>query len=215
MFFDKAKAEISRTVDLDTVPIRVIALPQHENPMISATYEDAFEGVWTQLAAREANTCALTGQVHPPVDVAPKAVIMDVRIPLPSHRLKEAGLTTVTIQFFAAKAFTFLRRTAPEVKVYTWYPSAALSGLYLFGPESLGGRGNLLVKAEADAAETGKPFDIVATEVRFRRPKVYRAPEPGTTLIVCNQSCLGKSKMPSFECPDCLRCTITNTNLSL
>ncbi|KAM5530977.1 hypothetical protein V8D89_015359 [Ganoderma adspersum] len=144
MFFEKARAEISRSVDLDAVPLRIIALPQHENPMISATYEDAFEGVWTKIAAKEALTCVLTGQVHPSLDVAPKAVIMD---------------------FFAAKAFAFLRQAAPEVKIYTWYPSAALSGFYLFGPESLGGRGNLLVKAEAEVAKTGKPFDVVAPEL--------------------------------------------------
>ncbi|PIL36220.1 hypothetical protein GSI_01881 [Ganoderma sinense ZZ0214-1] len=149
MFFEKARAEISRSVDLDAVPLRIIALPQHENPMISVIYEEAFGGVWTKLTTKEAITCALTEQVHPTLDVAPRAVIMDVRSLLP----------------FAAKPFAFLRQAAPGVKIYTWHPSAALSGFYLFGPESLGGRGNLLAKAEAEAAATGQPFDVVATEV--------------------------------------------------
>ena len=78
IFFEKARAEIARSVDLDAIPLRIIALPQHENPMISATYEDAFEGVWSKITAKEAITCASTGKVHPPLDVAPKAVIMDV-----------------------------------------------------------------------------------------------------------------------------------------
>lgn len=167
MFLDKAKAETSRSVDLDTVPLRIIALPQHENLMISAVYEDAFEGVWTQLAAKEAITCALTGQVHPPLDVTPKAVIMDVRVPSMPHPLTKARLTATAPQFFAAKPFGFLRQTAPDVKIYTWYPGAALSGFYLFGPESLGGRGNLLLNAKAEATRSGKPFDTVATEVNY------------------------------------------------
>ncbi|KAI1794169.1 hypothetical protein LXA43DRAFT_1092099 [Ganoderma leucocontextum] len=97
--------------------------------MIPAIYEDAFEGVWTQLAAKEAVICVLTGQVRLALGVALKAVILD---------------------FFAAKPFAFLRQTYPDVKIYRWYPSAAFSGFYVFGPESLGGRGNLLVKAEAE-----------------------------------------------------------------
>lgn len=88
------------------------------------------------------------------------------RMFVPLLLMKPSSALTSTSQFFAAKAFAFLRQAAPEVKIYTWYPSAALSGFYLFGPESLGGRGNLLEKAKAEVARTGKPFDVVAPEVR-------------------------------------------------
>lgn len=53
------------------------------------------------------------------------------------------------------------------MKISTWYPSAAYSGLYLFGPQSLGGRGSLLVRAKEEAETTGKPFDVAAAEVSF------------------------------------------------
>ena len=39
--------------------------------------------------------------------------------------------------------------------------------MYFFGPENLGGLGNLLPKIEEDVAKTGKPFDIVSVEVRI------------------------------------------------
>ncbi|KAI0675345.1 UDP-Glycosyltransferase/glycogen phosphorylase [Trametes maxima] len=146
-FFVLATAEIARSFaedDAAAARIRVVALPQHENPMISATYEAAFEDAWAKIVAREPLTCAKTGTVHEPIDITPKQVVLD---------------------FFTPRPFAYLRKVAPEVKIYTWYPSAAYSGFYLFGPESLGGRGNLLPKAEVEAAETGKPFDVAAAEL--------------------------------------------------
>ncbi len=50
------------------------------------------------------------------------------------------------------------------MKIYTWYTFTAYSGFYLFGPESLGGRGNLFPKVEEET-KTGKPFNVAATEV--------------------------------------------------
>lgn len=94
------------------------------------------------------------------------------------------------------------------MKISTWYPSAAYSGLYLFGPESLGGRGSLLVKAEQEAATTGKPFDVAAAEVNCDEilhcaddadsPRHYRSsPRP---------------RVRSFASPAFPRCTIMSTS---
>ncbi|KAL1942863.1 hypothetical protein VTO73DRAFT_5103 [Trametes versicolor] len=158
MFFPLAQAEISRSFadgEDAATRIRVIALAQHENPMISATYEEAFGEAWTKIVAQEPITCVKSGVVHEPIPVAPKQVVLD---------------------FFAPRTFEFIRKEAPDVKISTWYPSAAYSGLYLFGPESLGGRGSLLVKAEEEAA-TGKPFDVAAAEVFSKTEgKVIRVP---------------------------------------
>ncbi|OJT07393.1 UDP-glycosyltransferase 87A1 [Trametes pubescens] len=159
MFFPLAQAEISRSFadgEDAATRIRVIALAQHENPMISATYEEAFGEAWTKIVAQEPITCVKTGAVHAPIPIAPKQVILD---------------------FFAPRTFAFIRKEAPDVKISTWYPSAAYSGFYLFGPESLGGRGNLLIKAEEEAATTGKPFDVAAAEVFSKTEgKVVRVP---------------------------------------
>ncbi|KAI0823685.1 UDP-Glycosyltransferase/glycogen phosphorylase [Trametes gibbosa] len=159
MFFDLARAEISRSFeegDEAATRVRIIALPQHENPMISAVYEDAFGGAWTKIVAKEPITCAKTGTVHEPLDVIPKQVILD---------------------FFAPRTHAFIRGAAPDVKIHTWYPSAAYSGFYLFGPESLGGRGDLLPKAAEEAAATGKPFDVAAAEIFSKiEGKVIRVP---------------------------------------
>ncbi|KAI0630403.1 UDP-Glycosyltransferase/glycogen phosphorylase [Trametes polyzona] len=159
-FFERVQAEISRNFEEGEAEaaarLRIIALPQHENPMISAVYEDAFGDAWAKIAAREPITCVKTGTIHPPVEVVPKQVILD---------------------FFAPRTHAYIRKEAPGVKIHTWYPSAAYSGFYLFGPESLGGRGNLLPKAEEEAAKTGAPFDVVAAQVFSKiEEKVVRVP---------------------------------------
>ncbi|KAI0775764.1 UDP-Glycosyltransferase/glycogen phosphorylase [Trametes elegans] len=158
-FFELAQAEVARSFEADDAAagrLRLVALPQHENPMVPAVYEAAFERAWAKIAAQEPLTCAKTGTVHPAVPAVPKQVVLD---------------------FFTPKPFAYLRKVAPEVKIFTWYPSAAYSGFYLFGPESLGGRGNLLLKADEDAAKTGKPFDVAAAEVFSKiEDKVVRVP---------------------------------------
>ncbi|KAH9858671.1 UDP-Glycosyltransferase/glycogen phosphorylase [Lenzites betulinus] len=159
MLFDIAKAEISRSFedgDEAASRVRIISLPQHENPMISAVYEDAFVDAWAKILAKEPITCAKTGVVYQPLAITPKQVILD---------------------FFAPRCHAAVRQATPDVKIHTWYPSAAYSGFYLFGPESLGGRGSLLPKATEEAAATGKPFDVAAAEIFGKiENKVVRVP---------------------------------------
>ena len=75
------------------------------------------------------------------------------------------AVLTAAAQFFVSRPHLFIRKVAPDVKMYTWYAGSAYNGTYLFGPESLGGHGDLLPKIEEDVAKTGKPFDIVSVEV--------------------------------------------------
>ncbi len=82
-FFYLAQAEISRSFvhgEDAATRLRIIALQQHEHPLISDTYEEAFGEAWTKLATKQPITCAKTGIVHGPIPVAPKQVIMDVRV---------------------------------------------------------------------------------------------------------------------------------------
>ncbi|KAI0329394.1 UDP-Glycosyltransferase/glycogen phosphorylase [Cubamyces sp. BRFM 1775] len=157
--FPLAKGEIARNFEDDdeaATRLRIIALPQHPNPLIASTYEEAFEDAWVKLVAKQPITCKVTGTVHEPIPVLPKQVILD---------------------FFASRPHLFIRKVAPDVKMYTWYAGSAYNGMYLFGPENLGGHGDLLPKIEEDVAKTGKPFDIVSVEHFWKSEgKVIRIP---------------------------------------
>ena len=69
-------------------------------------------------------------------------------------------------QLFAHKPVRDLRAiSGKDVKIYSW-SSAQLAALYyLFGPEHLGGRGNMRLKIEEEAARSGKPLPEVTLQV--------------------------------------------------
>ena len=70
------------------------------------------------------------------------------------------------LQIFSIGPFYSVKATSGNsVKVYTWHPGLTYAMFYLFGPESLGGKGNVRIKAEEIARHTGKPFEEVAREV--------------------------------------------------
>ena len=70
------------------------------------------------------------------------------------------------LQIFSIGPFYSVKATSGNsVKVYTWHPGLTYAMFYLFGPESLGGKGNIRIKAEEIARQTGKPFEQVAREV--------------------------------------------------
>lgn len=53
-----------------------------------------------------------------------------------------------------------------SIKVYSWVPGATSAMFHLFGPENLGGRGDIVSKVEAEIKRTGRQFEEVAAEVR-------------------------------------------------
>ena len=72
------------------------------------------------------------------------------------------------LQFFAMDPFYFAKAVSGNsVKIYAWVPGLTYSMFYLFGPESLGGKGNIRIKAEEIVRQTGKPFDEVVKQVRY------------------------------------------------
>ena len=62
-------------------------------------------------------------------------------------------------QFFAIEAFEYIRQHNPHnAKVITWYPASMTSFFPMFSRD-------LVPEVEAEVARTGKPFDVVASEV--------------------------------------------------
>jgi hypothetical protein len=57
--------------------------------------------------------------------------------------------------------------------ILAWNPSTVSATLRLFGPENLGGLGDLQVKAAAEAAATGKPIAEIASSVSNVVPHVF------------------------------------------
>ena len=73
---------------------------------------------------------------------------------------------TVFKQFFAIEPFNYIRELCGNtVKVYAWESGMAAAMFHMFGPESLGGRGNVRITAEEEAKRSGRSFNEVALEV--------------------------------------------------
>ena len=70
-----------------------------------------------------------------------------------------ASRVLTTTQFFAIEAFEYIRQHNPHnAKVITWYPASMTSFFPMFSRD-------LVPEVEAEVARTGKPFDVVASEV--------------------------------------------------
>ena len=67
--------------------------------------------------------------------------------------------------FDAAKALS-----GDNVKIFGWQPSAVHFMCHFFGPESVGGKGNVRLIVEEEVKKTGKPLPHVAMEVRSDIP---------------------------------------------
>ena len=59
-----------------------------------------------------------------------------------------------------------------SVKIYTWLAGMVYAILYLFGPEHMGGKGNIRQRAEEEAQRTGRKFEEAAWEVRYNSHRV-------------------------------------------
>ncbi|PIL36221.1 hypothetical protein GSI_01882 [Ganoderma sinense ZZ0214-1] len=139
--YDRVKAEVSR----DIAPgeehvlshIRIIALEgQGNGPMDLNAFVSSFQKAWTSVIKDEPLTCLKTGTKFEPVWSQPCATIIDL---------------------FAIGAFDHVREHNPHgTKLVSWYASSTLSFFAIFERD-------LLATAEAEAARTGKPFNIVAS----------------------------------------------------
>ncbi|RDX50057.1 UDP-Glycosyltransferase/glycogen phosphorylase [Lentinus brumalis] len=136
--------------------IRVISL----NDVASLRLDEgerAFEEAWKALDEKRELVCPQSGTRFPPLP-KPQAVILDL---------------------FAIDAYNSVRAiSGNSVKVITWHPGLTYAMFHLFGPESLGGRGNVRLKAEEISRQTGRPFGDVVREIAFSPPEgeVIRIP---------------------------------------
>ncbi|PIL25702.1 hypothetical protein GSI_11452 [Ganoderma sinense ZZ0214-1] len=159
--FERVQAELARSFEPgqdDLMEhVRVISYGDVQGPSIRSDEGDAlFEDSWKSIVFEQDSVCAYTGIRYPPLN-QPKAIILD--------------LFAVDL-FHAIKAIT-----GDAVKVFAWEPSLVSSIFHLFGPEKLGGKGNVRMVAEGEVHRTGRPYRDVVTEMYFHPAgDVVRAP---------------------------------------
>ncbi|KAI0743896.1 UDP-Glycosyltransferase/glycogen phosphorylase [Daedaleopsis nitida] len=80
--------------------------------------------------------------------------------------------------FFAINPFDSIKPlSGGDVKVYCWSAGMTAVIFHFFGPESLGGKGNIRLKAEEQARLTGRSFDDIVKEIAFQpQGEVVRSP---------------------------------------
>ena len=52
-----------------------------------------------------------------------------------------------------------------SVKLYSWNTGMTYAGLMTFGPENLGGLGDVHAMVEAEVQRTGRPYQDIAMDV--------------------------------------------------
>ncbi|KAI0745365.1 UDP-Glycosyltransferase/glycogen phosphorylase [Earliella scabrosa] len=158
-FYERVKIELSRSFDGNeeeyATRLRVIAA----GDVVFIRSDEADQGfvsAWKTLIEERELVCTKTGVRYPPVP-KPKAVILD---------------------FFSVDAFDSVKSLSGDsVKVYSWEPGSTSALFHLFGPENLGGKGNIRIKAEEQARATGRSYEEVAMEMTFgTEGKVVRIP---------------------------------------
>ncbi|KAI0779720.1 UDP-Glycosyltransferase/glycogen phosphorylase [Fomes fomentarius] len=141
-FYERAKTELTRSFEDEESAKRVRIISSGDVAFLRSDESDQyFETLWKILVEEGEPVCAQSKIRYPSLP-KPKAVIID---------------------FFAIKPFYDIKAISGDsVKLYSWVPGLAYCIFYLFGPESLGGKGNIRVKAEEKARLTGKPYDEIA-----------------------------------------------------
>ncbi|KAI0644664.1 UDP-Glycosyltransferase/glycogen phosphorylase [Trametes meyenii] len=145
--YDRSSIELSRSFvpgeEDAAAKVRLVSIGGGQGLQVETDNEHFIEN-WKKLAAQKELVCAKTGVsfgAPPP----PSAAIIDL---------------------FAIEPIRAVRRfSAPSVKVYAWMGGSTYGIFYLFGPENMGGRGNLHVKAEQEAQKTGRPYDDIVWEL--------------------------------------------------
>ncbi|KAI0695963.1 UDP-Glycosyltransferase/glycogen phosphorylase [Cerioporus squamosus] len=141
-----AKAELSRNFELGEEAyaqrVRFVALGKVDL-LRSDAVDEAFKAAWKQLVAEEPISCAMTGERFPAV-VKPRVIIQDI-----SHGKLSGDVRTLS---------------GGDVKIYTFCPIQLCALWRMFGPEHLGGRGNMRLKSQQEATRTGRPFEEVKVE---------------------------------------------------
>ncbi|KAI0644656.1 UDP-Glycosyltransferase/glycogen phosphorylase [Trametes meyenii] len=147
--YERSSIELSRSFvpgeEAAARRVRLISIGGGQGYEVETDNVDFIEN-WKKLAAQKELVCAKTGASFGPLPL-PSAAIMDVFAIEPIRAIK--------------------RLSAPSVKVYGWMGGSTYGIFYLFGPENIGGRGNLHIKAEQEAQKTGRSYDDIVWELAF------------------------------------------------
>ncbi|KAL1942712.1 hypothetical protein VTO73DRAFT_4952 [Trametes versicolor] len=108
--------------------------------------DSIFKSAWEKISVGEAVVCAKVATRFDPLPV-PEAIIID---------------------FFAVEPVRVIRKlSGKSTKIFSWMSGGTNAMFYLFGPENLGGRGNIAAKVDAEVKRTGRPFAEVVVEMAF------------------------------------------------
>ncbi|KAI9066606.1 glycosyltransferase family 1 protein [Trametes sanguinea] len=146
-FFDKVLAELARNFEPgeEAYATRVRVLSLGESVALSTdVINEGFKRACVKLVAGQEVQCAKTGKVHaalPP----PQAAIID---------------------FFAVDPIAAIREASKDaVKVYAWYSAMTTSAFTHIVADEYGGPGNIRLKAEAVAKQTGMSFSEAVIDI--------------------------------------------------
>ncbi|RPD63794.1 UDP-Glycosyltransferase/glycogen phosphorylase [Lentinus tigrinus ALCF2SS1-6] len=158
-FHPRIVTELSRSFDLGEEAyakrIRVISINEVAF-MRTEEGDKAFEEAWKTIYQEQELVCTQTGTRYPPLP-QPQAIILDSTAVDPYNSVRSVS--------------------GNSVKIYTWHPGLTYVLFRLFGPEKLGGKGNIRIKAEEIARQTGRSFKDVVTELVF-------TPEVGKVVCI-------------------------------
>ncbi|KAI0745366.1 hypothetical protein C8Q76DRAFT_28769 [Earliella scabrosa] len=152
-YYERVKIELARNFDENGLEdecanlkrIRVISAGRAVS-IRSDEADRCFEDGWKTLIKECELVCTRTGIRYAPLP-KPQAVILDM---------------------LSVKAFDTVKLLSGDsVQVYSWLPCAVSAVLHIFGPENLGGKGDIHAKAEEKARSTGESFNEVALEMTF------------------------------------------------
>ncbi|KAI0645438.1 UDP-Glycosyltransferase/glycogen phosphorylase [Trametes meyenii] len=158
-FFDQTLMEIACNFGpnehLYAQRIRVVSLGEAHFTR-AQELDVAFEATWKKLILEEELVCAKTNTRHNAL-AKPQAIILD---------------------FFSVKPFEAIKRLSKDsVKVHVWCSGLTAALYHWFGPERLGGKGNVRIKAEEESRRTGTPAtDIILRELAKPTGEVVRIP---------------------------------------
>ncbi|KAI0333570.1 UDP-Glycosyltransferase/glycogen phosphorylase [Cubamyces sp. BRFM 1775] len=152
--YEKVQAELAR--NFESGEEAVISIDEGQFLTSDAT-NAGFKTTWAKLIVGEELVCAKAGITYSALP-KPQAAIVDF-----------FGVVTVA---------TIKELSGDTVKVYSWHPGSTFAAFYLFGPEKLGGKGDVGTKAEIEAKRTGRPYEEVVKELFFT-PKGEVVKVPG------------------------------------
>lgn len=116
----------------------------------------------------------------------PDAIIIDVSAGSAPECQREHNSNTA--QLFAVHPFRSIKAVSGDsIKIHVWHPALTYEMFWFWGPEKVGGRGNLRVKAEEEARLTGQSYTDVVKKVCFASILTTRP-----RLMIAKQDFMGR-----------------------